>query len=351
MSTDNKEADDTMWRLALVLSIAVLFLSLVLQRRLALPAASSAISLFLQTADMLRESTIKNITSSCCASCGVAEVDAIKLKECSDCNLARYCSDGCQIEHKSYHEEACKERAAELRDEILFKQPESIHLGDCPICCLPLPLDVKKSAIMSCCSKVICCGCNHANDLRIEEGSLKHKCPFCRKPTPITEEEADKQRLKRIEANDTVAMRREGVKQNKKGVYRRAFEYFKKAAELGDIEAHYQLSLMYYYGHGVEKDKGKEMHHLEDAAIGGNPRARHNLGCHECDNGNTEKAVKHWIIAASQGHDDSMKTLMRAFKSGMVSKNELAAALRAHHAAVDATKSPQREAAEGYYPN
>ena len=37
---------------------------------------------------------------------------------------------------------------------------------------------------------------------------------------------------------------------------------------------------------------------------------------------------------------------MDAFKKGSVSKDELAAAVRAHQAAVDATKSPQREAAE-----
>eukprot|EP00986_Skeletonema_menzelii_P015812 scaffold12771_cov86-Skeletonema_menzelii.AAC.1 len=61
--------------------------------------------------------------TSCCASCGVAEVDEIKLKECNDCDLVRYCSDDCQIDHKPEHEEACKKRTAELRDELLFKQP------------------------------------------------------------------------------------------------------------------------------------------------------------------------------------------------------------------------------------
>eukprot|EP00984_Skeletonema_dohrnii_P004453 scaffold1583_cov123-Skeletonema_dohrnii-CCMP3373.AAC.3 len=290
---------------------------------------------------MSEDNTNEAVDKLCSASCGIAEVDAIKLKECVDCDLVRYCSDACQIEHKSHHEEeACKKRAAELRDEILFKQPKSTHLGDCPICMIPLQLDLSKAFITTCCSKTICRGCSHANDLRIEEGSLEHKCSFCRKPTPISEGECDKQRMKRVEANDPVAMRREGVKQNKKGVYRHAFEYFKKAAELGDVDAHYRLSLMYYYGHGVEKDRGKEMYHSKEAAIDGHPKARNNLGCHECDNGNTEKAVKHWIIAASQGHDESIKTLMRAFKSGMVGKNELAAALRAHQAAVDATKSP-----------
>ena len=74
----------------------------------------------------------------CCASCGVAEVDDIKLKECDACDLVRYCSDKCQQDHRPYHDASCKERATELREEVLFRQPESTHLGDCPICLLPL---------------------------------------------------------------------------------------------------------------------------------------------------------------------------------------------------------------------
>ena len=61
---------------------------------------------------------------------------------------------------------------------------------------------------------------------------------------------------------------------------------------------------------------------------------------------NTERAMKHFIIAASLGDDVSIKFQMKAFRSGLVSKDDLAAALRAHQAAVDATKSPHREVAE-----
>ena len=32
----------------------------------------------------------------CCPSCGIAEVDDIKLKDCDDCDLVKYCSDKCQ---------------------------------------------------------------------------------------------------------------------------------------------------------------------------------------------------------------------------------------------------------------
>jgi len=139
---------------------------------------------------------IAAVDLSCCASCDIVEVDEVKLKECADCDLVRYCSDACQESHKSQHEEACKKRAAELRDEVLFKQPKRSHRGDCPICCLPLPLDSSKSVMMMCCSKVICDGCSHANKIREMEERRHPKCPFCREQLPTTMEESGKRRMK-----------------------------------------------------------------------------------------------------------------------------------------------------------
>ncbi len=290
-------------------------------------------------------------SSSCCASCGIADDDEIKLMACTTCDLVQYCGDESLKEHQSQHEETCnKKRAAELRrlrEELLFKQPESSHLGDCLICCLPLSLDVAKYSMQYCCSKLICNGCDYANLMRMKEGKLKYTCAFCREPTPFSKERRDEYRMKRIETNDPVAMYEEGVDQYEKGDYSSAFEYCAKAAELGDVKAHFRLAVMYDNGFGVEKDMGKNIHHMEEAAIGGYPEARYNLGCHEWkENNNAEKAVKHWIISAGQGYDLSIEALMDAFKEGCVVKEELAAALRAHQAAVDATKSPQREAVE-----
>ena len=286
---------------------------------------------------------------SCCASCGIVEVDDIKLVPCDDCDLVEYCGDECRENHKSVHEEDCKKRATELREEILFKQPESSHLGDCPICSLPMPIEMAKSMMFGCCSKTICSGCAYAYQMRQREGRLANTCPFCREPLPRTEEENDKRSMKRVAANDPFAIYQEGGKQYEKGDYRSAFEYYSKAAELGYASAHHTLAWLYQNGEGVEKDGEKFIHHLEEAAIGGNPLARHDLGCHENKNGNFERAVKYWIISATQGLDGSLKTLMEAFKQGHVSKEVLAAALRAHKAAVDATKSPQRVAAEGVF--
>jgi hypothetical protein len=56
--------------------------------------------------------------------------------------------------------------------------------------------------------------------------------------------------------------------------------------------------------------------------------------------------VKHFIIAANLGLDVSMEKLKRCYAGGVISKESFAAVLRAHQAAVDAWKSPQRDAAE-----
>ena len=285
------------------------------------------------------------VVDTCCASCGIAKVDDIKLVPCDDCDLVKYCSDDCKKDHKSEHKEDCKKRAAELHDKILFKQPEGSHLGDCPICMIPLSLDISKSTLTGCCSKVICDGCDFASELREFEARVKGTCPFCRDAAPSSNKEYNEQRRKRIEANDPLALYQHGGEQCRKGNYSKALKLLKKAAELGDADAHYSLSGLYHEGHGVEQNEGKEIHHLEQAAIAGHPTARYILGSHEWNNGHKERAVKHWIIAATQGEDESIKMLMRAFKQGIVEKDVLAAAFRAHKAAVDATKSPQREAA------
>ncbi len=175
-------------------------------------------------------------------------------------------------------------------------------------------------------------------------GRLPHTCPFCRKHPPNTKEEADELTMKRIEANDPFALRQEGTILLVKGDYSPAFEYFTKAADLGDIDAHYKLGTMYYQEKGVQKDQEKMKYHLEKAAIDGHPDARYLLGFVEYDNYNVERAVKHWVIAATQGDDNSIKKLMEAFQKGAFNKDELAVTLRAHKAAIDATKSEQREA-------
>ena len=119
-----------------------------------------------------------------------------------------------------------------------------------------------------------------------------------------------------------------------------------KAAELGDIEAHYNLSVFYCKGEaGVEKDMKKAVRHAEEAAIAGHHLARYNLGAIEWDNGKHERAMKHFIIAAKLGYDDALERVKKGFAKGFVSKEDYAAALRGFQDAVDATKSQMRKEA------
>ena len=306
-------------------------------------------------------------TSCVCDSCGIAESDDIKLKDLDDCDLIRYCSDECLqiIVSVLEEDEDCKKREAELegltaeleewekrvaeaRDKLLFQVPESSHMGDCPICMIPLPIYEEKSYLMPCCSKVVCFCCRHAQRKREAELRLPKSCPFCREALCKTREEYNERRMKRLEMNDPVALRCKGSDQYDKGDYSSAFEYWRKAAVQGDAEAHHKLAYLYHDGDGVEKDMEKVIQHLKEAAMAGHPEARYKLGWHESNDGNIGRAVKHFLIGATQGEDVSIKTLMEMFKDGLINKDALAYALRAHKAAVDETKSEQRDAADEY---
>eukprot|EP00985_Skeletonema_marinoi_P016657 scaffold8993_cov207-Skeletonema_marinoi.AAC.13 len=173
------------------------------------------------------------------------------------------------------------------------------------------------------------------------------KCPFCRHPLPATTAEAKANQMKRIEVNDPAAIRQMGVDCCKKMKFDTAFQYLTKAAELGDIVAHYLLSVMHKNGEVGEKDEIKRVYHLEEAAIGGHPEARYELGMIEFGIGmeRMDRAIKHWMIGANLGDEQSVTALKLGYPTGFVMKKDLAAALRAYQAAVDGMKSPDREVA------
>ena len=89
-------------------------------------------------------------------------------------------------------------------------------------------------------------------------------------------------------------------------------------------------------------------YYYELAAIGGNAYSRHNLGLLEWHAGNFDRAVKHWMIAAGAGHDDSLTNIRSCFFAGDATKDDFEKALRAHKEAADEMKSDQREAAAAF---
>jgi tetratricopeptide (TPR) repeat protein len=237
-----------------------------------------------------------------------------------------------------------KSEADELHDRKLFTQPDSSHRGECPLCFLPMPIESEYS-FWSCCSSLICQGCLYANFMNNLHDKMKAtSCPFCREPA--NDDENDNRMMKRIKANDPVALREMGEEHYDEGDYDTAFQMLTKAAELGDLEAHYHLGKMYYEGDGVEKDEEMAVYHYEKAAIGGHPTARFYLAAIEGRNGGFDRSVKHFIIAAKLGHEQSMKGLWKHYSHGNITKEDLDATLRSHQAAMDAMKSAQRDAAE-----
>ena len=84
-------------------------------------------------------------------------------------------SDKCRENHREQHKKECQKRKAELRDKELFEQPDGTHLGECPLCFLPLSLDRDKSSLSSCCCELVCDGCSCAH--HVQHGSDTR--PFC----------------------------------------------------------------------------------------------------------------------------------------------------------------------------
>ena len=195
--------------------------------------------------------------------------------------------------------------------------------------------------------KVICNGCTNANLERETKGRFDHVCPFCRKPIPRSVDEATNNCIKRAEANDPVALKELGLRCGIKGDHENAIKYMKRSAELCNAEAYFFLSNAYLQGIGVKEDEKLMRYFVEEAAIAGHPDARHILGHLEGNDGRFDVGVKHFIIAANQGCEKAIKALKDYYKYGDISKEDLASALRAQQAAVDAMKSPQREAAVG----
>jgi hypothetical protein len=204
-------------------------------------------------------------TVHCCAECG--KEGGVSLKTCKACMHARYCSAACQRNHWPKHKKDCKLRAAELRDEALFKDPPAKE--DCPICFLPMPVQLLSCILLQpatifsvptyeyaianqglqaksteeyypCCGKSICGGCVHSFCM----SGNNDKCPFCNSDRGNkTDEENIQEMMKRSEANDAGAMYVLGsyYYQGSNGLQQdhvKAIELFTKSAELGFSKAH-----------------------------------------------------------------------------------------------------------------
>jgi hypothetical protein len=300
-----------------------------------------------RSSDNIIMSSDKTDDTACCASCGKAQSDEIKLKKCA-CNLVRYCSVACQKDHRSQHKRACKKKVAELFDEKLFAPPPPRE--DCPICFLPMPERVEQTTYKVCCGKVTCCGCMVAA-AHAENNTHAPRCPFCREVTSNSDSKIVKQYRKRMEENnDAIAAHglagmylfgNMGLPQDKQ----KAIELLTRASELGSLESAVNLGIMYKEGDGVKRDINKYLHYIQMAAMKGNVQARFNLGANEGQQGDNVRATKHFAIAARAGDDEALKMCTAGYRAGLITKDEFEQILRCHKEEKDSMKSEQRDIA------
>ena len=167
--------------------------------------------------------------NACCAECGNIEGGGVSLKICKPCMRVKYCNAACQRNHWPKHKKLCKLRAAELRDEALFKDPPPKE--ECPICFLPMPsrliccMSLPPATASSvptydfaianeelagkntehyypCCGKGVCGGCIHSCCM-----SGNYKCPFCNADCGgKSDEEEVAEMMKRVAANDAASI-------------------------------------------------------------------------------------------------------------------------------------------------
>ena len=214
-------------------------------------------------------------------------------------------------------------------DKDLFKQPPPRE--ECPICFLPPPLNNILLSYKSCCGKILCMGCVYHDNIEMD----RHICPFCRTPPSASDLEYVERLKKRVDAADADAIFQLGscYKLGMRGLpqdYGKANKFWLGAGELGHALAHNNLANAYENKEGVERDTKKAEYYYELAAMGGDVEARRNLGVKECNAGSMNRAMKHWMISAGAGDDESLNVIRECFLNGHATKDDFERALRAH---------------------
>ena len=303
--------------------------------------------------DKLQNMSTDNV--SVCANCGKEGDDVNNI--CNKCKKVEYCNASCKKKHRHKHKKDCEEhtrlateRAAELHDKELFKQPPS-EFGDCPICFLRLPTLVSGRRYYECCGKMMCSGCSYAPRYDDQGNEVdNNKCPFCRTPHHTSNEEMVKGMMNRVEACDPIAIYNIGCyhREETNGHpqdYTKALELFQRAAELGYPMAYGNIGVIYDNGEGVKVDEKKAKHYYEVAAMGGNVMARYNLGNMEEKAGNIDRALKHYMIATKDGDSESLDVIKELYTNGHATEEDYTKALQSYQVYLGEIKSRQRDQA------
>ena len=173
-----------------------------------------------------------------------------------------------------------------------------------------------------CCCRMVCKSC---------ADKIEAACPLCRLP-PAENDAEDLARLRRHVENEVLEAITflgiaycEGwlglVKSDKK-----AAKNWKRAVELGDVEAMPLLAQLHTTGSGVKLDKKKAMKLFRAAADRGYAVAQFNLGVLLRREKQVEEAFRYDALAADQGYTDAELNLGYSYMLGEGTEVDLAKA-------------------------
>ena len=188
------------------------------------------------------------------------------------------------------------EAARVLREANPEPEPLSARYGRrCPICLEEW--DVNASTMLRiCCCRTVCRSCEDKIGFDV--------CPLCRKPCAESYAEALARLRRHVENEVPEAITHLGeaysrgwyglVKSDKK-----AAKIYRRAVELGDVDAMGRLGTLYVTGSGVKLDKKKAMQLFRTAADRGDAVAQYNLA--SLLYSEKQEAFKYYALAADQG--------------------------------------------------
>ncbi|KAL7548975.1 hypothetical protein ACHAWF_012243, partial [Thalassiosira exigua] len=245
---------------------------------------------------------------------------ANKLTKCAACGK---CNDGQKNCEECKLDQALKDYwkdRPQPSDEALFETPPPAD--ECLICMHSIDtwgfVEEGQSWYMPCCGKSIRETCHL--DVMMEDNSSLSPCVFCRTPIPRSNKarlEMAEKRMKKYDDADAIYFIAECYQSGTFEVqkdYKKATRLYFRAHLKGCRVATEKIGSAYLQGEGVDCNFVIGMKWFTLAAVEGSLLARRALSEWEMSAGNTCRAMKHLLIAASAGHDESLQDLMQGYK-------------------------------------
>ncbi|EGB11638.1 hypothetical protein AURANDRAFT_36347 [Aureococcus anophagefferens] len=204
------------------------------------------------------------------------------------------------------------EAARALREANPEQEPTSARFGSrCPICLEEWDVNATR-VFRVCCCRTVCQSC---------EDKIGNACPLCRLPRAETNAEL-LARLRRHVENEVPEAIAHLANAYSRGYYdlvksdKKAAKIYRRAVELGDVQAIVNLGTLYVTGSGVKLDKKKAEELFRMAADRGDAFAQCNLGFLLDSEQRFEEAFRYYALAADQGDTGAECNLGCCYRDG-----------------------------------